>query len=306
MLRRRTIEKKHDSSDRIAKLEGRVDGLVLLLYSVVSALGSSAAVSLARALGSDSIVQQQDTTGDDGDGGDGDDGDDGDDVDTADKADDAGHANVHAANYFTATSSPSLGPSSDADADVYLHFFRSRMLRHFAFVHLPPGLTAEQLWRERPFLFQAMMAVVSPSARDKVARGRELKRVLAQAMMQENQSSMDLLLGLLTYIAWGWDNFLARSGLSRLMMMAMSLVGEMRLNKPGPLDLRMTRLLVTGVENDQGGQVDAVEAAATSPLWLERQRAVLGCFFRSSMQAITIHPSPILSRLGLLMSLLAM
>jgi hypothetical protein len=56
------------------------------------------------------------------------------------------------------------------------------------------------------------VTVASPSTQQKLARGRELKRILAQNTLLENQSNIDLLLGLLTYVAWSYDQFLNRSG----------------------------------------------------------------------------------------------
>jgi len=132
---------------------------------------------------------------------------------------------------------------------------------------------------------------MSPSAREKRARAGELKRVLyemcflqQQRPQHENQSgstdqSMDLLLGLLTYIAWGWDHVLSRCSLSRLMMVAISLVGEMRLDKSVPQDLHTMGLFTPGFE----GWYGEASGEVTAQFFLERQRAVLGCFVLSSV-----------------------
>jgi len=153
------------------------------------------------------------------------------------------------------------------------------MLQYFAFIHIPPDLTAQQLRQDRPFLFRAIVAVASPSTQQKLARGRELKHILAQTTLLENQSSIDLLLGLLTYVAWSYDQFLNRSGtLSRLTLLAMSLVYDLRLNKPLPPDVHMIGPFGSGFD---GCYRDASED--TGQRFLEQQRAVLGCFLLSSM-----------------------
>ncbi|KAI1380534.1 hypothetical protein F4677DRAFT_441846 [Hypoxylon crocopeplum] len=147
--------------------------------------------------------------------------------------------------------SPNTNPPTNVlspdEAEQSLTVFRSQMQHHLAFVHIPPDLTAEQLRKTRPFLFRAIVAVTSPSTHQKMARGKELKRVLAHNAIVENQSSLDLLLSLLTYVAWGWDPFLNKDGtLSRLIMLAISLVSDLRLNKPLPTDVHMIGPLTPG------------------------------------------------------------
>ncbi|KAI2628635.1 hypothetical protein GGR54DRAFT_588114 [Hypoxylon sp. NC1633] len=142
-----------------------------------------------------------------------------------------------------------------------------------AFTYIPPDVTAIQLRQWRPFLFRAIIAVVSPSARQKMARGKELKRILAQNALIENQSSLDLLLCLL------FDQFLNKDGtLSRLMMLAISLVDNLRLNKPLPVDVHMMGPLTPGF-----GKASKDPVENTGKRYLESQRAVLGCFVLSSI-----------------------
>lgn len=167
---------------------------------------------------------------------------------------------------------------SDAEAEGLLGTFRSHMLHHFAFVHLPDQLTADQLQHDRPFLLRSIFCVTVPSAREKMARSKELRRTICETMLGfESQSSIDLLLGLLTYIAWGWDHLLNRRSLSRLMMQAMSLACEMRLNKPTPEDANMMTWFTPGSDAWSGSS-----GIMTTLEFLERQRAVLGCFALSS------------------------
>ncbi|KAK1759801.1 hypothetical protein QBC47DRAFT_294045 [Echria macrotheca] len=170
---------------------------------------------------------------------------------------------------FTTTST-TTEPSA-READAALDLFRSQMLPYFALVHLPPHLTAQQLRRNRPFLFRAIVAVASPTQQRR-ARGRELKRILTHDAVLENQSSMDLLLGVLVYTAWGHDQYTNRSGtLSRLMMLAMSLVYDMRLHKPLPPDTHMIGAYA-GFKCNSDATEDTFEC----------KRALLGCYLLSS------------------------
>ncbi|RFU79630.1 hypothetical protein TARUN_2603 [Trichoderma arundinaceum] len=189
-------------------------------------------------------------------------------------------------------------PVSPPSALISLDTFRSRMLHHFPFVHLPVHLTAEQLQVERPFLFRAIVCVTSASAENKRESSLELKRVLCEmAFLQmsphQKQQTVDLLLGLLVYIAWGWEHLHSRRSLSRLMAVATSLAGELRsLDQAVPEITRtISRLEPKGSFDDIYSSATATTATtATTPgagttytkLYLERQRAILGCFVLGS------------------------
>lgn len=175
-------------------------------------------------------------------------------------------------------------PMEDISAACF-DTFRSRMLLHFPIIYLPPTLTVEQLRRDRPLLFQAIVCVAWPFAREREARGIELKRTLCEAaFLRQTHGNMnqpggidsvvDLLLGLMTYIAWGWDHVHHRGNLSRLVMLCMSLVGGLYLDRPA-LDAHHTAsLLVSGPSGT---------ASSSTQLSAETHRAVLGCFVLSSV-----------------------
>ena len=59
---------------------------------------------------------------------------------------------------------------------------------------------------------RAIMAVASPSRRQKVTYGRELKATLAELTLVKNQSSLDLLHGVLAILAWSYDQINNPSG----------------------------------------------------------------------------------------------
>ena len=173
-------------------------------------------------------------------------------------------------------------PSSDAlpyQAEESLEFFRSRMLPCFPFLTLDPEITAWHLHRERPFLFQAILTITTFSTQRRLARTEELKRTLSTSALLNAQSNIDLLLGLLTYLAWSTDAFLGKADLvSRLMMLAISLVYDLRLFKPSPLDVQVMMAITQG-HADVNGQYPSEETAQS---FMEKQRAVLACFILSS------------------------
>jgi len=103
-------------------------------------------------------------------------------------------------------------------------------------------------------------------------------------MLVEHQSSIDLLLGLLVFLSWSHDHFLRKTGtLSRLMSLAMSLVCDLRLNKPLPPEAHMMTTFVNdGSYRDPSDEPD---------YWrhLELQRAVLACFLLSTLCVSLAH-----------------
>ncbi|KAI1774980.1 putative C6 transcription factor [Hypoxylon cercidicola] len=272
-LRKRNAQKNHNSTARIAQLEGRLEGVVTLLQSLAKAPESS--TSLREALEDENPAEQEQPmtttpnsstsiitgTNDNGITG-----------------SNSGAPLVSSFENSTGVQSPPSEPSTE-EAEASLEIFRSHMLRYLAFIYIPPNVTASHLRREKPFLFRAILAVTAPTVQEKLVRGRELKGIIAQTTLLENQSSIDLLLGLLTYIAWSYDSFLTRSGtLSRLIVLAISLVGDLRLNKPVPPDVHMIGPFTPGFEGCYGDS-----NRETGHRYLERQRAVLGCFLLSTI-----------------------
>ncbi|OAT01730.1 uncharacterized protein BDCG_17215 [Blastomyces dermatitidis ER-3] len=175
----------------------------------------------------------------------------------------------------------SLPPStpSQYQADDRLNFFRSRMLPYFPFINLNPDITSGYLRQNRPFLFQAIHTVTTFSTRERLVQVEELKRLLFTSALLKVQSNIDLLLGLLTYLAWSTDAFLGRADhISRLMMLAISLVYGMRLFKPSSIDVEVMMAVTQGRREENSQNPDD----ETPYRLLERQRAMLACFILSS------------------------
>ncbi|KAK2762624.1 hypothetical protein FQN54_000797 [Arachnomyces sp. PD_36] len=169
-------------------------------------------------------------------------------------------------------------PSPD-QADERLHFFRSRMLPSFPFIHLTPDMTSWYLRQNRPFLFQAIQTVTTFSTQERLIQVEELKRLLFTSALLEVKSNIDLLLGLLTYLAWSTDAFLGRADfMSRLMMLAISFVYDLRLFKSSSPDAQIMMTITQGLAEENGQNPND----GTPQDLLERQRAVLACFVLSS------------------------
>ncbi|KAJ5158415.1 uncharacterized protein N7500_008066 [Penicillium coprophilum] len=324
-IRRRSDKKQNSSDARIAKLEGTLDQLVSLL-SVDNTRGDR--VNIWSHQQSPPIVPYPDVVAEGIEGSATVKGpapafiNEENDTDTDAVGDSTSwwamnNANEFSANGISVTTSSSLtgsgafeSPSvprpslSPPPASVSIDIFCSRMLHHFPFFHFPAHLTAEQLQLDRPFLFRAIICVTSASVEGNKASSLELKRVLCETAFlrqsQQNQQrpqheTVDLLLGLLVYIAWGWEHLRSRRSLSRLMGVATSLVGELRSHDQVIPDVSHTirHLEPNGGYDDVYGVPIATTATTTTTttasagasdthLYLERQRAILGCFVLGS------------------------
>ncbi|KAL2864120.1 Zn(II)2Cys6 transcription factor domain-containing protein [Aspergillus lucknowensis] len=237
-IRRRNSQKAQSS--RIAQLESKLDDLFSLLQAVQQPPAPT------------STASQTSVTGD--------------------------HSSSDTSMSLPSSVPPTYHMPADEsrNTEESLALFRDTMLRACPFIYLPPTVTAQYLQKERPFFFQAVLAVTTRSMREKRMRAQQFKATLAQATVVENRSSIDLLLGLLTYVAWGYDHFIhSAPTTSRLMQIALSIVYDVHLNKPLPGDHHMMTLL--------GGKAFCSGSEAPERHSLEEQRAVLGCFLLASV-----------------------
>ncbi|KAJ5515028.1 C6 transcription factor [Penicillium fimorum] len=174
-----------------------------------------------------------------------------------------------------------LSPSTSSpnQTEERLNFFRTRMLPSFPFLNFTPDMTGWFLRQNRPFLFQAIHTVTTFSTQERLIQVEELKRLLFTSALIKVESNIDLLLGLLTYLAWSTDAFLGRADLiSRLMMLAISLVYDLRLFKPSSPGVKVMMAITQG-DSDKTDHSPEEEAPYCV---FERQRAVLACFILSS------------------------
>ncbi|OBT39040.1 hypothetical protein VE00_10699 [Pseudogymnoascus sp. WSF 3629] len=282
-------QRRHNFAARIGDLEGEVESLVKLLSLV--AQSPSLSVTLRSAAREDEtlagyahLLSQDDSdwpsnAADTAMGGD-------DDTATQPSRENSFAIDL-SSPYAGGTTSDTLastplaldGPSTH-DLETCVAIFRDKMLPCFSFTDISPNVTAQELQRDRPFLVRAILAVASPSREQKLAYGWKLKEVLAQTTLVQNQSSLDLLQGLLTFTAWSYDHMLNPTGtLSRLILLAISLACDLRLDKPLPSDEHMMKPMVDGSSEQENN---------TTKHWfvVEEQRAVLACYALSSIISI--------------------
>ncbi|KAJ6189815.1 hypothetical protein N7519_004723 [Penicillium mononematosum] len=90
----------------------------------------------------------------------------------------------------------------EAEGQLLMEVFFKRMFPLFPFLMIPPNITAEQLRREKPFLYLNISMVACQNA----PRQRELvdavKEYVAEHIIVREEHSLDLLQGLLINVAW--------------------------------------------------------------------------------------------------------
>ena len=100
-----------------------------------------------------------------------------------------------------ASLAPGLEPSLD-EAEGYLKDFRAKIEKFFPFLIVLPFTTAQEVYRERPFLWLCIMASSSKYTIQQKTLGREIRLAIGREMLLEGKNNLELLLGILTYVAW--------------------------------------------------------------------------------------------------------
>jgi hypothetical protein len=90
-----------------------------------------------------------------------------------------------------------------AAADRRLETFRQGFVHYFPFVVVPPTVSPEALRCDNPFLFLCIMAVTSFEDTMLQRRlGLEIKKQICDRLVMGYEASIDLLQGLLVFVAW--------------------------------------------------------------------------------------------------------
>lgn len=93
-----------------------------------------------------------------------------------------------------------MEPSAE-EAQTLLNRFRS-WLPNFPFMHLPADVTPYNMQEERPFLWLCIRSITSTSGMQQRAMADKIRRELAERIVVNSERSLDLLLGIITVLAW--------------------------------------------------------------------------------------------------------
>ena len=87
--------------------------------------------------------------------------------------------------------------------DALLYNYRHNMAPQFPFVIVPDRTSAAELSQRKPFLYKVLLMVSSyPDKKGQIKMVHEIFQYLSARMIIENETSFDLLQGLLVLMAW--------------------------------------------------------------------------------------------------------
>lgn len=93
-------------------------------------------------------------------------------------------------------------PISPETAEKTLTQFRTHNLKILPFVHIPSHITSKALLQEKPFLWLCIMAVLTPGNIQSESLFGKITTLIQRKLLVEVAPSMDMLLGLMTFISW--------------------------------------------------------------------------------------------------------
>ncbi|KAF5000531.1 hypothetical protein FGRMN_1698 [Fusarium graminum] len=90
-----------------------------------------------------------------------------------------------------------------AEAQTLLDNYRTKAVQHFPFIPIASDIAASSLKETKPFLFMSIMATMKfDNCTIQRQMGEEVRIQAHQRVLLESESSLELLQGLLVYLAW--------------------------------------------------------------------------------------------------------
>ncbi|EXJ84297.1 hypothetical protein A1O3_04964 [Capronia epimyces CBS 606.96] len=168
-----------------------------------------------------------------------------------------------------------------ADAEDRLNAFRSDMAPFFPFVVIPDRVSARELQDRKPFLYMTiMMASLRQGAAQQLTLARRIGDSLSERVLLKGEQNLDLLQGLLVYLAWYHFNISTGAQFSTLLHMALAMVTDLGLGKPAAIKAVKSLGLMT---DGKAKTYLKDRHWITTPHTLEERRAFLGCAYLMSL-----------------------
>lgn len=172
-----------------------------------------------------------------------------------------------------------LGDSNYGNAEMALLIFQTKLASRFPFVVIPAATTYQQLRQAKPFLSQTVVLVASKQNEASRTEGENLLLAyLSEHLVVRGEKSLDLLQGLLVYIAWGRYQFHNNAQMSVLLQLAAALVVELGLDKAPRRSREKHQSLMDAV-----GDMSQFSTTQSNSHTSDERRAFSGCFYLSSM-----------------------
>ncbi|PYH98428.1 hypothetical protein BO71DRAFT_426074 [Aspergillus ellipticus CBS 707.79] len=174
---------------------------------------------------------------------------------------------------------PGIPPSLEEEAS--LQSFRRDKLPCFPFIHIPDTTSAQALQQESPVLWRCIAVAECRDAARQAALCVEIRETFAAAVLVDCQRSLDLLQGLLVYLAWiTYQSQPMKSSLCMYCQLAAGLIFELGLHRCPPADARP----VTS-DHIAVGQLQHLRPPVSAVRSMNQRRAVLAFYVLSSVIA---------------------
>jgi hypothetical protein len=257
--KRKTPDSGHEDAGqhRIARLEGKLDGLVSVICAGIEsgtvALDASTKEKLMNLVDDDDTEEGVTLTP-------------------------ASNLSIREPSIVAPDGPAVFGPHEiispeSAEAQSILDTFRESAITQLPFVRLPKS--SVELYSQRPYLWLCCMGAGTKVTRHKTSIGQQMKEVISrEALLKSDRTrerTFDLLLGHLVHITWA-GHFGSKIMISVLTQVAIMLVFEMGLNRPIYSD---TNPFACKWKQPYGIPVHG-------PRTMEERRAVLGVFMVTS------------------------
>ncbi|CRG86500.1 hypothetical protein PISL3812_03506 [Talaromyces islandicus] len=162
--------------------------------------------------------------------------------------------------------------------DELLASFRTTKLRYFPFIHIPTTVKAKDFKYESPCLWHCITIIESKSASQSTALSKQFGDMVGHRLLVNNEKSLDLLYGLLAYLAWITYHCPSRqTSLGMYTQLAIGLVFELGLNKAPPLDSSAALAHCAAMAYNP-----RFKPSVTNVRTMNQRRAALGCYLISS------------------------
>ena len=157
-----------------------------------------------------------------------------------------------------------------------LEIFRNELTPHFPFIVISPWARYADLRTKTPFL---LMAVMMTACRHDVPRqgaiAKAIREIISQRMLLKGEQSLDMLQGMLIYLAWYHTYLHLGTQLTSLVHLVMSMMIDLALNKP-------TTLKKYAKPQREYFRMDGRQDTVI-PRTLEERRTFLGCFYLTAV-----------------------
>ncbi|KAH9206531.1 hypothetical protein DL95DRAFT_469557 [Leptodontidium sp. 2 PMI_412] len=168
------------------------------------------------------------------------------------------------------------------EASFLLLEYRTQQASQLPFVVIPTDATSENLRRERPMLWKAVMTAASyHNALRQEALGWKLMEEFASRILLRAEKSLDLLQALLVHLTWYHYHSVSNPQVLNLLSLARTLsvnLGYHRTHTPKG----RPKIWLDGPDGVTQQQYEPEDSSVTSRT-LEEWRALAGCFFLSAI-----------------------